>query len=103
MRVPDQPIKRNVRRYEQDWFKLLFSVRGSVIPAVMPRVLLCAAFSVGILLLYARGWPVSSPILGSLVPSLVLGLLLGHIKTALMIGLAGGVAWYLYNLYVLQR
>lgn len=74
--MPDQPIKRNVRRYEQDWFKLLFSVRGSVIPAVMPRVLLCAVFSVGILLLYSRGWPVASPILGSLVPSLVLGLLL---------------------------
>ncbi|MBE9155742.1 hypothetical protein IQ265_02690 [Nodosilinea sp. LEGE 06152] len=65
-----------MRRYEQDWFKLLFSVRGSVIPAVMPRVLLCAVFSVGILLLYSRDWPVASPILGSLVPSLVLGLLL---------------------------
>ncbi|WP_017297378.1 bestrophin family protein [Nodosilinea nodulosa] len=74
--MPDKPIKRNVRRYEQDWFKLLFRVRGSVIPAVMPRVLLCAAFSLGILLLHGRGWPVSSPILGSLVPSLVLGLLL---------------------------
>ncbi|MGG6238248.1 bestrophin family protein [Nodosilinea sp. AN01ver1] len=74
--MPDQTTKRDVRRYEQDWFRLLFSVRGSVIPAVMPRVLLCAAFSVGILLLYARGWPVASPILGSLVPSLVLGLLL---------------------------
>ncbi|PSR19103.1 hypothetical protein C8255_04095 [filamentous cyanobacterium CCP3] len=65
-----------MRRYEQDWFRLLFSIRGSVIPAVMPRVLLCAVFSVGILLLYARGWPVASPILGSLVPSIVLGLLL---------------------------
>ncbi len=47
-----------------------------MIPAVIPRVLLCAVFSWGILLLYARGWPLSSPILGSLVPSLVLGLLL---------------------------
>ncbi|TVQ12733.1 MAG: hypothetical protein EA368_03545 [Leptolyngbya sp. DLM2.Bin27] len=65
-----------MRRYEQDWFRLLFRVRGSVIPAVLPRVLLCAIFSWGILLLYARGWPLSSPILGSLVPSLVLGLLL---------------------------
>ncbi|MGB3310988.1 MAG: bestrophin family ion channel [Nodosilinea sp.] len=74
--MTDQPIKRSVRRYEQDWFRLLFRVRGSVIPAVMPRVLLCAAFSVAILLLHARGWPVSSPMLGSLVPSLVLGLLL---------------------------
>ncbi|WP_410510683.1 bestrophin family protein [Nodosilinea sp. E11] len=69
-------VKRSIRRYEQDWFRLLFSVRGSVIPAVMPRVLLCAVFAWGILLLYGRGWPLSSPILGSLVPSLVLGLLL---------------------------
>ncbi|MGB3202289.1 MAG: bestrophin family ion channel [Nodosilinea sp.] len=74
--MPDQPIKRNVRRYEQDWFRLLFRVRGSVIPAVMPRVLLCAVFSVGILLLHSQGWPLSSPILGTLVPSIVLGLLL---------------------------
>lgn len=42
-------------------------------------------------------------LLGVLLFCLVLGLLLGHVKTALMIGLAGGVAWYLYNLYVLQR
>jgi putative membrane protein len=76
--VSNPTIKRSIRRYEseQDWFKLLFRVRGSVIPAVMPRVLLCAVFALGILLLYSRGWPVASPILGSLVPSLVLGLLL---------------------------
>lgn len=74
--MPKQPIKRNVRRYEQDWFKLLFRVRGSVIPAVMPRVLLCAVFSMSILLLHNRGWSLSSPILGTLVPSIVLGLLL---------------------------
>ncbi|MGB5974101.1 MAG: bestrophin family ion channel [Nodosilinea sp.] len=70
------PATRNLRRYEQDWFGLLFRLRGSVIPAVTPRVLLCGLFSLGILLLYNRGWPLSSPILGSLVPSLVLGLLL---------------------------
>jgi putative membrane protein len=76
--VPNQTIKRSLRRYksEQNWFKLLFRVQGSVIPAVMPRVLLCAAFALGILLLYSWGWPLASPILGSLVPSLVLGLLL---------------------------
>ena len=74
--MPRQSIQRSMGQNEQDWFRLLFRVRGSVIPAVMPRVLLCAAFALGILLLYGRGWPVSSPILGSLVPSLVLGLLL---------------------------
>lgn len=74
--MPNQAIKRSIRRYEQDWFRLLFRIRGSVIPAVMPRVLLCAMFAWGVLLLYGRGWPLASPILGSLVPSLVLGLLL---------------------------
>ncbi|MBD1872369.1 hypothetical protein H6F75_02645 [Nodosilinea sp. FACHB-131] len=74
--MPNQTIKRSARRSEQDWFKLLFRIRGSVIPAVMPRVLLCAAFALGVLLLYSWGWPLASPILGSLVPSLVLGLLL---------------------------
>lgn len=33
----------------------------------------------------------------------ILGLLVGHLKTLLLIGLAGGVTWYLYNLYLLQR
>lgn len=69
-------IKPNVRRYEKQWFSLLFRLRGSVIPAVLPRTLLCCGFSVAILLLYHRGWPVSVPTLGSVVPSLVLGLLL---------------------------
>lgn len=54
----------------------LFSVQGSVIPAVLPRTLFCAVFAGLIDLLHRRGWAVSSPILGSLVPSLVLGLLL---------------------------
>ncbi|MEB3290499.1 MAG: bestrophin family ion channel [Leptolyngbya sp.] len=58
------------------WFRDLFSVQGSVIPTVLPRTLFCAAFALGIYLLHEQGWQVSSPILGSLVPSLVLGLLL---------------------------
>lgn len=47
-----------------------------MIPAVLPRTLLCGLFAFLIYLLHRRGWTVSSPILGSLVPSLVLGLLL---------------------------
>lgn len=62
--------------HNRTWFRDLFSVQGSVIPAVMPRTLFCAVFSLVIYLLHLRGWTVSSPILGSLVPSLVLGLLL---------------------------
>jgi putative membrane protein len=67
---------RSIHQYKQNWFKLLFRVRGSVIPSVLPRVLLSAIFALGIVLLHRRGWSVSFPLLGSLVPSLVLGLLL---------------------------
>ena len=58
------------------WFKTLFCVRGSVIQAVLPRVGMCTGFSLLITLLHNAGVPVSWPVLGSVVPSLVLGLLL---------------------------
>ena len=58
------------------WFKTLFCVRGSVIQAVLPRVGMCTGFSLLITLLHSAGIPVSWPVLGSVVPSLVLGLLL---------------------------
>lgn len=76
MRV--KPSGRNPKPYLQEraWFRDLFSVQGSVIPAVLPRTLVCAVFALLIYVLHRRGWAVSSPILGSLVPSLVLGLLL---------------------------
>jgi putative membrane protein len=57
------------------WFKIAFQLRGSVIPQIMPMVLLCSAFGFIISLLYAQGFPVSSHT-GSILPSLVLGLLL---------------------------
>ena len=58
------------------WFPTLFQLRGSVIPAVLPRTLFCAGFGLAISVLYAAGIPVSISMLGSLVPSIVLGLLL---------------------------
>lgn len=64
------------QQHEQSWFRVLFSVQGSVIPAVLPRAILCSVFALLIYGLHWRGLPVSSPILGSLVPTLVLGLLL---------------------------
>jgi ion channel-forming bestrophin family protein len=75
--VPQQFLwASRLRPHERTWFRVLFSLQGSVIPAVLPRTLLCALFALLIYGLYGQGWPVSSPILGSLVPSLVLGLLL---------------------------
>ncbi len=58
------------------WFKTLFCVRGSVIRAVVPRVGMCTGFALLVTLLHQAGFSVSWPVLGSVVPSLVLGLLL---------------------------
>ncbi|MEG5037697.1 MULTISPECIES: bestrophin family ion channel [unclassified Microcoleus] len=58
------------------WFKIALQVRGSVIPSILPRVLLCGGFGVIISLLHFFKLPVSMPILSSIVPSIVLGLLL---------------------------
>jgi putative membrane protein len=69
-------FRRNVGQHERDWFKVLLSIRGSVMPAVFPRVLICCGFSMIIAVLHSYGWQVSLPMLGSLVPSIVLGLLL---------------------------
>ncbi|MEG4210348.1 bestrophin family ion channel [Microcoleus sp. S13_B4] len=58
------------------WFQTALQVRGSVIPSILPRVLLCGGFGVFISLLHFFKLPVSMPILSSIVPSIVLGLLL---------------------------
>jgi ion channel-forming bestrophin family protein len=58
------------------WFRVAFKVKGSVIPAVMPKVLLCGGFGVLISVLSARGFALAWPILGNVIPSIVLGLLL---------------------------
>lgn len=58
------------------WLYLTFRVKGSVIPAVLPRVLLCGLFGVLISILYNLGLPLAWPVLQGLVPNLVLGLLL---------------------------
>ncbi|MEG4485385.1 bestrophin family ion channel [Microcoleus sp. D2_18a_B4] len=58
------------------WFQIALQVRVSVIPSIWPRVLLCGGFGVFISLLHFLKLPVSLPILSSMVPSIVLGLLL---------------------------
>lgn len=60
----------------QNWVRLLFTLRGSVIPAILPKVIFCTLFAVFISLLDYFNFPVSLPILSSVVPSIVLGLLL---------------------------
>jgi putative membrane protein len=58
------------------WFETALQIKGSVIAAIYKRVLLCGAFGVLISLLYHLQIPVSQPILGTVIPSIVLGLLL---------------------------
>jgi len=74
--VPGHSFRKRARQHERDWFKVLFRLRGSVIPAVLPRVIICSAFALLIAVLHVTGWRVSLPVLGGLVPSIVLGLLL---------------------------
>ncbi len=61
---------------KRPWFKTALQFRGSVIPSILPRVLICGGFGVFISILNFLKLPVSLPILSSIVPSIVLGLLL---------------------------
>jgi putative membrane protein len=61
---------------KRPWFKTALKLRGSVIPSILPRVLICGLFGVFISILHFFNFPVSLPILSSIVPSIVLGLLL---------------------------
>ena len=58
------------------WFETALQIKGSVIAAIYKRVLLFGAFGVFISILYHFQVPVSQPILSSVIPSIVLGLLL---------------------------
>jgi putative membrane protein len=58
------------------WFKVTLRIKGSVIPAIIDRVLFCSFFGFLISFLHYFKLPVSWTILNSVVPSVVLGLLL---------------------------
>ena len=60
----------------KSWFRTAIQIQGSVIPAVYSRVFWCGMFGVFISILHSYQVPVSYPILGAIVPSIVLGLLL---------------------------
>ncbi|AFY49845.1 putative membrane protein [Nostoc sp. PCC 7524] len=61
---------------KKHWFQIAFQLKGSVISAIYKRVICCALFGVLVSLLYFLKIPVSQPILSSVIPSIVLGLLL---------------------------
>jgi putative membrane protein len=58
------------------WFHVALRWNGSVVPEVLPRSLMCGLFGVFIYILYLYQVPVSLPILGTVIPNIVLGLLL---------------------------
>jgi putative membrane protein len=64
------------RLFKGSWLRLVFTLHGSIIPAVFPRVLLTGIFGVIITILYNRGVPIFFPKLEILIPSILLGLLL---------------------------
>lgn len=50
--------------------------QGSVIPAILPKMLLCVSFSVLVVFLDQRGLNLAIPVRSGLIPSILLGLLL---------------------------
>ncbi|WP_434687866.1 bestrophin family protein [Pseudanabaena minima] len=61
---------------KDSWFHIALRWKGSVVPEVLPRSLLCGLFGVVIYILHLLNIKVSLPILGSIIPNIVLGLLL---------------------------
>lgn len=61
---------------KRHWFRVALRFQGSVIPAILPRVILCSGFGCLISLFHQFGFSVSWPVLSGIVPSVVLGLLL---------------------------
>lgn len=66
----------NMKEKKSSWFRSVFQLKGSVVPDVLPRVIVCGVFGVFISILHYNNLPVYMPIVGNVIPSLVLGLLL---------------------------
>ncbi|HEY9885491.1 MAG TPA: bestrophin family ion channel [Thermosynechococcaceae cyanobacterium] len=60
----------------KQWFQTAFQIKGSVIPSIFGRTVLCGLFGVVISVLFHFKQPVAMPTLASLIPNIVLGLLL---------------------------
>jgi putative membrane protein len=58
------------------WFRGAVQLKGSVVSEVFPRALICALFGLLITFLQLSGRQLEVPVLGSLIPSIVLSLLL---------------------------
>ncbi len=61
---------------ERQWFQLAFQLRGSIVPSILGRTLVCGIFGLFVSLLFDQKYPVALPTLAGLIPNIVLGLLL---------------------------
>lgn len=61
---------------QRQWFRLAFQIKGSVIPSILGRTMICGLFGVLVSVLFHFEHPVAIPTLASLIPNIVLGLLL---------------------------
>src|SRR5919199_741457 len=61
---------------KRNWFRVALRLQGSVLFAILPRVILCSAFAFLISVFHELGFSLSWPVLSGVVPSIVLGLLL---------------------------
>ena len=69
-------LNKIINHEEISWFKIIFRWEYSVIPAITPRVIFCGLFGLFISIIHYYYTDVGLPILSSVVPSIVLGLLL---------------------------
>jgi putative membrane protein len=61
---------------QRHWFRSALQIKGSVIPSILGRTVICGLFGVLVSLLFYLNYPVAIPTLASLIPNIVLGLLL---------------------------
>jgi putative membrane protein len=61
---------------QKAWFQEMSQWQGSVIPAILPKILICVLFSLFVVFLDQKGFNLSIPVRSGLIPSILLGLLL---------------------------
>ncbi|NEP85411.1 MAG: hypothetical protein F6K18_00415 [Okeania sp. SIO2C2] len=60
----------------KSWFHIIFDFKSSVIPNIWLRVLVIMVFALLVTIAHGNNLPMNQPILGSIIPGIVLGLLL---------------------------
>lgn len=74
--MPKSNIHIAWNREKRNWFRIASQFSCSVIPAILPRTIICSLFALLVSILYHYQLDVSLPTLSTVVPSVVLGLLL---------------------------